>query len=227
MNIRDEMIPKTFITTIRVDMRDIATIALFLEENGQQSYQKSKGKVASLAVRLMADQLLRFQVKDTAEALRILQALGYEGGLQKGRRDHVPLLKQMARESVQSSGASFQQARDVAGKMEENSDQASEFMPGIKETRAEIKEQQMIDKNKYLAEQTAYAAESMEISPEPPKRTINIPKGAPKNKIHIHLRSEADEQQAIKEQKAGFAGPPPLADVSPEVSQPTESHTAD
>lgn len=210
MNIQDSEIPKTFITTIRVDARDIAAIALFLEENKQQDFQKSRSKIASLAVRMMAEQLPRFRVEGTSEAIQILQSLGYGQILMKGRRDYIPLLRQLAKESqMENTSISYQQAREMETqkKIQEDTRIIGEQMIQIQQAKTNTKitpaEIAKLPGIRGILEVDPDA--KTEIDPE---RKIHIPAGAPKNKIHAYQRTKTDEEQNLNQLRTGLTKAP-------------------
>lgn len=91
---------KTFVTTIRVDIRDIAKIAMFMAEKDFQLEAKSRSSLAAAAVRMISSQLEEYTVNGTQDAINILVRLGYGQSLERGRRDFVPLLKQLSKESI-------------------------------------------------------------------------------------------------------------------------------
>lgn len=103
-------LPKTFIASIRVDLRNVAIIAKFLAANDFEIYPKSRGTAASLAIKLLSDHLIRidpeYDVAGTEEAVGVLRQLGYGESVIAGRRDYKPLLKQMSKENLYASGQS-------------------------------------------------------------------------------------------------------------------------
>ena len=93
-------IPKSFVTTIRVNLIEIARIALFLEKHDYHMTKRSRSKLAATGLHLIANQLLEFPVDTTEEAVRILRRLNYGESLVQGRRDFKPLLKQLSKENI-------------------------------------------------------------------------------------------------------------------------------
>lgn len=184
----------TFVATIRADLRMIASIARLMESEGDHA--GTLGKVASEAIRILSSMSQKVYPVETYEkAIMELRRMGYNDPMAKGTRHYTAIQKKLGFEQEQKEGE-------------------KEMLPIVEEFKKEINAnlKPLSEEGREIAE------ERMGIFPKQPKRTINISKDAPKNKIHTHLRSEADEQRAIKEQNAGFAGPPPLAEVSPEVS---------
>ena len=98
--------PKTYVTTVRVDLRDIAKIALFIKDNNFQMGSKSKSKLVAMATQLIGEQLKDYKVDMTEDAVSILRSLGYGESLVDGRRDFKPLLKQMSKENLDWGTAS-------------------------------------------------------------------------------------------------------------------------
>ena len=93
-------IPKSFVTTIRVNLIEIARIALFLEKHDYHMTKRSRSKLAATGLHLIANQLSEFPVETTEEAVRILRRLNYGESLVQGRRDFKPLLKQLSKENI-------------------------------------------------------------------------------------------------------------------------------
>lgn len=110
------MIPKTCVTTVRTDLRDIAKIAMFISKQNYPMMIKSKGSIVALATRLLASQLKDYKVDMTEDAIKILRSLGYGESLQEGKRDYKPLLRQMSLENIEyetSEQAELQDSDDL------------------------------------------------------------------------------------------------------------------
>jgi len=88
---------KTFIATIRIDIRHLASVAMFLNSKG--IHMETKGKLASEAIRLMGGFLSTdFPVHKYEDAVKILYELRYGDVLEKGTSYYRALLGQTIRE---------------------------------------------------------------------------------------------------------------------------------
>ena len=101
-------IPATFMTSIRADIRDIATIAKFFAYNNFVLPSQTKGVLALHAYRMLGDHIRKinskYGVEGTEEAIEVLRTLGYGESAVPGRRDYIPILKQMSRENLETEG---------------------------------------------------------------------------------------------------------------------------
>ena len=92
----------TFIASIRVDLRDIAAIAQFLDDKG--IFVETRAKIASEAIRIIARGCSeKFHVKSHIEALNILNNLEYDSSNIKGTRYYSSLVKEISEERSQEN----------------------------------------------------------------------------------------------------------------------------
>lgn len=89
--------PKTFVATVRVDLRGMASIALTLEDHGERKTTISK--LASEAIRIITDSSqAKHPVETHDQAIEILRSLGYGKCLRAGTRYFKAVQKQLALE---------------------------------------------------------------------------------------------------------------------------------
>lgn len=96
--------PKTYIASIRIDVRNLAKIAIFLDRKGQRL--ETKGKLASEGLRILAEQLDSFCSCETfTEAILTLTELGYENpkglGTRYEKQIALALKKEISEENLQ------------------------------------------------------------------------------------------------------------------------------
>lgn len=145
--------PKTFITSIRCDLVELAKIALFLEDNNYPITNRSRSKVASLAVHLIASQLSKYKVNGTEDAIGIFRRLGYGESVIASRRDFKPLLKQLSKEDIQTEATHGYSSSEIKDARERD-----DF--GIFKLAKENK----IKENQYRQEELDHATESVVVS---------------------------------------------------------------
>jgi len=97
--------PKSFIASVRVNLMDIAVVAKYLADIRWEIYSKSRGRLASIAIKILGKHLIasdpKYAVKNTEEAIQVLRGLGYGESIVEGRRDRIPLLRQLTKEDIQ------------------------------------------------------------------------------------------------------------------------------
>ena len=87
----------TFIASVRVDLRDIAAIAQFLDDKG--IFVETRAKIASEAIRIIARGCSeKFHVKSHIEALNILNELDYDSSNIKGTQYYSSLVREINEE---------------------------------------------------------------------------------------------------------------------------------
>lgn len=93
-----EKVPATFIASIRVNIKDIASLALFY--NSIDKHLGTSSKLVSEVIRNSAN-LLRdnFKVETITEAVKILTDLNYNDAMRKNARHHKALLAALSLES--------------------------------------------------------------------------------------------------------------------------------
>jgi len=104
---------KNFVTTTRVDIKDVATIAAFLVRNGTQIAYRTQPIVTGFK---MSAELVRANHPSltftTAEAFQYLKSLGIDSA--KGNRGVRSLIKDLQHQSLDEYVAGDQSKTDVA-----------------------------------------------------------------------------------------------------------------
>ena len=186
--------PKSFVTTIRVDLTEIAKIAMFLDEQNYQITNKSKSKLAATGIHLIAAYLSKYKIETTEEAIGILRTLGYGESLMKGRRDFKPLIKQMSKENLYLNTVESQPSivnRQIPVSPDALSVQAK--MHEISTNQERISSTPNIPKD-YTKIDGFPLAEEAEAEPEPESPQLKI-------------RTAADEQADISKLKTDMSSP--------------------
>lgn len=92
--------PATFVASVRVDVKDIASIAVFYNSIGR--HLGTTSKLVSEVIKNSAGLLQEnFAVKSTTEATEILNNLRYEDVMRRGARHHKSLIAALSLESRQ------------------------------------------------------------------------------------------------------------------------------
>lgn len=198
MKIPQEEAARTFVTTTRVDLRHLAKIAAFLKTNGYEMQgDKSKSKLVSAAVQMIAEQLKHYEVESTAHAIMILQKLGYGDSMKEGRKDFKPIMRQMVKENLEHET-----------KEQLNSHQ-TEQLQKVESYRKQLEPQ----KHVVSAEEQAMANLMLNPveEPEPVPRERKLEKATKKKPTSIKEWTKEDEQADLRKQRDLFMGAPPLA----------------
>ena len=89
--------PKTFVTSIRTDLRDIASIASYMYRRNE--FLETPSRIASRAVESIAEMTQReCPIATQAEALLTLRQLGYKDPMNNKSRHFKALTKEIERE---------------------------------------------------------------------------------------------------------------------------------
>ena len=93
-----EKVPATYIASVRVNIQDIASLALFY--NSIDKHLGTTSKLVSEVIRDSASLLGdNFKVETTAKAVEILANLNYNDAMRKNARHHKALVAALALES--------------------------------------------------------------------------------------------------------------------------------
>lgn len=96
----EEPIPATFVASVRVDVKDIASIAVFYNSIGR--HLGTTSKLVSEVIKNSAGLLQEnFAVQTTTEAIEILNNLRYEDVMRRNARHHQSLVAALSLESKQ------------------------------------------------------------------------------------------------------------------------------
>ena len=92
----------TFVASVRMDLRNIATIAQFLAS--KEIFVGTRAKIASEAIRIIAHGVSdNFHVSKHIDAVRILDKLGYDASAVEGTRYYRTLMNEIKTEESQLS----------------------------------------------------------------------------------------------------------------------------
>lgn len=94
--------PATYVASVRIDIKDLASIALFYNSLGK--HLGTSSKLASEVIHNSAGLLQKnFPVNDVTQAVEILNNLGYADIMKKNARHHKVLIAALSLESQQET----------------------------------------------------------------------------------------------------------------------------
>ena len=125
---------KTFVASVRCDMRNIASIALLIKSEGK--FVETSGKVASEAIKILGNlSQKKYPVETYKDAVLIMRNLGYEDPFDKKNARYYNALEDKLKFEESTSDSNTQDIiREHALKMREESQTAATVSMGDRRT---------------------------------------------------------------------------------------------